>query len=373
MEPCKIKILIYGMSDNIGGIETYLYNLAKNCDYSKFSLDFVEMSEKEIVYKDEIEKFGAKVIKLNLKNGNWIQHYKKLKELLNSSKYDYVYMNVMACSLLQPFILAAKNKETKLCIHSHTSALSSKYSLKTKFVHYFSKNFVKNNQILKVACGKKAGRYIFGNKNFTVFYNGIEVPKFQYSETYRNEIRKEFDIKSHEKLYGNIARLAKAKNPIFLVEVFDEILKRDKDAKFILVGNGDMEIQVKEKIKNLGLEERVVLTGRRDDANKFYSALDVVVLPSLYEGFPVSLVEAQVNGLKCYASDVIDNEVNMTKNIKFISLKKNSEEWAEIIMEDTNRDFDVLTKIPSEFYKENCYKEVFLYFEEKIKNNIFKS
>ncbi len=367
MKQNKIKILVFGMSDKIGEIETYLYNLAKTCDYTKFSLDFVEMSENDIVYKEDLKKFGAKIIKLNLKNGGWIQHYKKVKELLVDSKYDYVYMNVMACSLLQPVIIAAKNKNTKLCIHSHTAALSSKYSLKTKCVHYFIKNFIKSNQILKVACGKKAGQYIFGNKNFTVFYNGIEIEKFQYNQTYRNEIRKEFDIKSNEKLFGNIARLANAKNPIFLIEVFNEILKQDKNAKFILVGDGDLEQQVIYKIEELGIQDRVVLTGRRDDANKFYSALDVFILPSLYEGFPISLVEAQVNGLKCYASDAIDDEVNITGNIKFISLKKDAKEWSKIILGDTNRDSDVIGKIPEKFYKENCYKEVFSYFKENRK------
>ena len=369
MEQSKIKILIYGMTDNVGGIETYLYNFAKNCDYAKFQLDFVEMSENEIVYKEEIEKIGAKIIKLNLRHGNWRNHYKKIKELLSNNDYDYVYMNVMACSLLQPFIIAAKDKKTKLCIHSHTSALSSKYSRKAKCVHYFAKNFIKNNRVLKVACGKKAGQYMFGNKNFDIFYNGIEVEKFQYNPIDRNEIRKEFAIKSDEKLYGNIARLANAKNPIFLLGIFKEILKLDKDAKFILVGNGDMELQIIEKIKELDLEERVILTGRRDDANKFYSALDAFILPSVYEGFPVSLVEAQVNGLKCYASDTIDDESNITGNVKFISLEKNIQEWAKTICEDTNRDVDVINKIPSKFYKGNCYKEIFLYFEEKFLNN----
>ncbi len=364
MKQNKIKILVFGMSDNVGGIETYLYNLAKTCDYTKFQLDFVEMSENEIVYKEEIKKFGAQIIKLNFRNGSWIHYYKNLKKLLSDSKYDYVYMNIMACSLLQPVIIAAKNKNTKLCIHSHTAALSSKYSVKTKIVHYVVKNLIRNNQILKVACGKKAGEYFFDNKKFTVFNNGIEVDKFQYNQANRDEIREEFVIKPDEKLFGNIARLVNQKNPIFLVEVFSEILKREKKSKFIFVGNGAMESQIIKKINELGLEDKVILTGRRDDANKFYSALDVLVLPSLYEGFPISLVEAQVNGLKCYVSDVIDDEVNITGNIKFVSLEKKAEEWAKFILKDTNRDVNVIYKIPPVFYKENSYKEVFAYFEK---------
>lgn len=359
----KIKILVFGMSDNLGGIETYLYNLAKNCDYTKFSLDFVEMSKNAIVYKDELEKFGAKIIKLNFKHGSWIQHYKKLKELLFNMKYDYVYMNVMACSLLQPCILAAKNKNTKLCVHGHVAAISSKYSLRTKCIHYMVRNLIRSNKILKVACGKKAGKYFFGNKNFNVFYNGIDVEKFKYNQMYRDEIRKEFLIKPQEKIFGNIARLTTQKNPIFLLEVFRKILTKE-NAKLVLVGNGDMDEKIIFKIDELGLKDNVILTGRRNDAYKFYSALDVFILPSIYEGFPISLVEAQVNGLKCYASDVIDEDVDITGNVKFVSLEKNAKEWAELILEDTNRDANVLDKIPKKFDKENSYKEVFLYFEE---------
>ena len=167
---------------------------------------------------------------------------------------------------------------------------------------------------------------------------------------------------------GIVARMNEPKNHNFLIDIFQEYIKLNKNSKLLLIGDGYLREKIEEKIEKLALSDKVLLLGDRTDVNKLYSAIDIYVMPSLYEGLSISLCEAQVNGLRCYTSTRVDTNSNITNNVEFLSLKKSAKEWAEhIFKNDNTRDKDVINKIPDEFNDKKSYNKLFEYYIECLK------
>lgn len=366
MENKKIKILIYGMQNVRGGIEMYLYNLAKYCDYTKFSLSFLDTQTEGIIYQDELKKLGCSIEKLTPSDKNFKACVKELKELLEEKEYDYVYINVSSYSRFHFIVQMVKPSKTKIVLHCHGMTKIKKLPLKSKMSHYIGKKFFANTDVLRVACGKEAGKFMFPTKPFEVFSNGIEVEKFKYNDEFRNEIRNEFNINNNEMVFGHIARLSPEKNHLFLLEVFDEILKREPNSKLILVGEGIERNNIENKAEELGICDNVILTGARKDAHKFYSALDAFIMPSVSEGFGISIAEAQANGLFCFGSDRLDKSTDLTGNVKYIPLTVSAKEWSEIILEKMKRDPDAIKKFSNDYKAEESYRKIFKFFKENL-------
>ena len=366
MKNKKIKILIYGMQNVRGGIEMYLYNLAKYCDYSKFSLTFLDTQKEGIIYQNEIKELGCSVEKITPSDIDFKACVKELKKLLHEKNYDYVYINVSSYSRFHFIVRMVKPKNTKMILHSHGMNNMKKKPLKSKISHYTGKIFFSGSNVLRAACSKDAGKFMFLNKPFKVFLNGIETDTFKYNESFRKEIRKEFNIEENEIVFGHIARLSPEKNHLFLIEIFSEILKLQPNSKLILVGEGVLRKEIENKIKELNIDSNVILTGSRQDAYKFYSALDAFIMPSISEGFGISIAEAQANGIFCFGSDVLDKSTDLTGNIKYIPLSSSAKEWAEIILENMKRDPNALEKFSKEFKAEESYRRIFEYFKEHV-------
>lgn len=366
MENKKINILIYGMQNVRGGVEMYLYNFAKYCDKTKFALSFLDTQTSEMIYKSELEKLGCDVIKVNSAGKNFKACVNELKKIFFEKEYDYIYINVPSYSRFIFALQKAKNKKTKMVLHSHGMLEMKKMPIKSRVSHYAGKYFFKNKPILRMACGKEAGKFLFATKPFKVFFNGIEIDKFKYNEEFRNEIRENFNLKEDELIFGNIARLSSEKNHMFLLEVFVEILKLKPNSKLILVGDGNDRKILENRISELGIDENVILTGAREDAYKFYSALDAFIMPSIVEGFGISIAEAQANGLFCFGSDNLDKSTNLTGNVMYISLEKSPKEWAGIILENMKRDLEAINKFSIDYKAEESYRKIFKYFEENI-------
>lgn len=345
-----------------GGVERYLYNFAKYCDYTKFSLTFLDMQSDGIMFQEEIEKFGAYVVKLPLSRNKTFKQ--KLKKLLEEEKFDYFYINASSYNRFHFLSEMLKPKETKLVLHCHGIVRNEDISFKSRISHLVGKIFFNNSKHLRVACGNEAGKYMFSNKPFEIFSNGIDVEKFKYSETFRREIREEFNLNELDLICGNIARLSKEKNPIFLLEIFNEILKIKPNSKLLFVGDGPEKENIEDKIKEMDIRDNVILTGAREDVYKIYSALDTFIMPSIVEGFGISIVEAQANGLFCFGSTNLEETTDLTGNVAYISLEKNAREWAEIIVNNMKRDPRALEKFNKEYKAEESYGKIFKYFEQ---------
>lgn len=165
-----------------------------------------------------------------------------------------------------------------------------------------------------------------------IINNAIDLDKFKYDENIRKQKREEFGIGEDTKVIGHIGRLVTVKNHLFLIDVFNEVYKKNKNTILILAGEGPLRDTIKDKIKSLNLENNVKLLGIRKDVNELYQAFDVLVLPSLYEGLPVVGIEAQASGLSCILSDAMTRETKILDTSKFISLNETKENWADCII-----------------------------------------
>jgi glycosyltransferase involved in cell wall biosynthesis len=362
----KIKILLIGMSSNLGGIETYLYNLVKNADLNLFQFDFLYSEFDTMAMENDLKKIGCNIYKITPRFINYQKHIKELKKIYKNN-YDYIHYSVMSFSWFEPIVIANKYSNAKIIIHSHNGGFGKNASFKTRLLHKIGKLKIKKVPYLRVACGQKAGKFMFNGNSFTIFNNGIDIDKFKFNKDNRIEIRKELNISDNTTIVGIVAKLEKQKNPLFLVDIFNEYQKLNGNSKLLLIGEGSLEDKMLDKIKKYNIEEKVLFLGKKINVNKYLSSFDIFIMPSLFEGLSISLIEAQVNGLKCYTSSRVDKNSNITGNVEFLSLNKCAGYWANYIFNSNNdRDMNVLDKIPDKFNSKKSYEKVYQFYMDNL-------
>ena len=320
-----------------GGVESVVMNYYRNIDRNKVQFDFICDEDSKYIPKDEIEGLGGKVILIPPYQKPF-KYHKELKRVLKEGKYKIVHSHISTMSFFS--LWAAKSAKVPIRIahaHSTTNKKEKKKNLMKQVLRPFSKVFANRY----FCCSELAGRWLFGDKTYDdgkvyLLNNAIYVDKFRYDEKIRREKRKELNIKDNQLVIGHIGRFVQQKNHDFLIDIFNEIYKQNKNAILLLAGDGPLKEDIQYKVKELGLEKNVQFLGQRDDANELYQAMDVFVLPSLYEGLPVVGVEAQAAGLPCFFSTDMTKETKILNTTKFIELTENSKKWATIILHEIN-------------------------------------
>ena len=350
----KIKILFEGISQNLGGIETFVYNLYQNLDKEKYEIFFLVDKNIKIVYENEYKKDGCVFFYTENRKKNYFKYLEDLKEIYTKNQFDIIHINVMSYSLFERIEYACKYSKAKVIVHSHSTGYSKGY-YKTRILHSVGKQKLKKYNFYRISCGEKAGKFMFGKLDFKIINNGIDFDKFAFSNLYRQEIRKEFKIFDDTKLLGLTGAFFPVKNHTFLIKVFKEYNKLNNNSKLLLIGEGPLKSKIEKQIRSEDLLENVIFAGKREDVYKIYSALDMYVMPSISEGLSISLCEAQINGLKCFTSIGVDQNSAISKNVIFIDLKQSPKYWAGQMMKNNERDDKVLDKIPDKFkLKKSC-------------------
>lgn len=312
-----------------GGLETMLMNYYRNIDRSKVQFDFLVHRDFEADYDKEILSLGGKIYHVS-RLIPWSKSYKKELCHFFTEHPEYKIVHVHQDCLSSVALKCAQKCGIPVRIaHSHTSNQTK--NLRYIIKRYYMKKIPQYATDL-FACGAKAGIWMFGNQKFNILPNAVDIEKYAFSETIRNEMRKELGI-SDEFTVGHIGRFGKEKNHEFLIEVFRQIKNFNKNSKMLLVGNGEEFENIKRKVISLGMEKDVIFTGVRPDVNRLLQAMDVFVFPSLYEGLPVTMIEAQAAGLQCVISDKVPDESIITEGMVTVKkLSDSAEEWAECIL-----------------------------------------
>lgn len=327
----KTKILIIGMSSTVGGVETFIMNLYNNIDDSKYDIDFLVQDNLNGIYKEMIEKKQGKVhIVPNFKK-HPIKCFNTLEKIYHENNYDVIHLNLCNASLIMYAIVAKLiNRETKIISQSHSSSDNKvlQHSIFRIFLDCYTDEYV--------SCSDYASEWMFGKKitgsgKVKVIKNGIETKKYIYNEEIRQKIREKYNLKN-KFVIGHVGRFESVKNHIFLIDVFQEILKKNSEAVLLLVGTGSLEEKIRQKVIDLGLEYNVIFVGLCSNVNEIYQAMDVFVLPSIFEGLPIVGVEAQASGLHCVFSDSITRKSDISGNVKYMSLESGKEIWAKEIL-----------------------------------------
>lgn len=330
MKPIRILHIVSNMQQ--GGIENFIMNVYRNIDRDKVQFDFLVHYKKKFYFDDEIEKLGGKIYRFSfMEDKKLIKYISELKTFFEQHK-EYRVIHAHMGSLGGIYLNIAKKSGVPIRI-AHSHGASHLNTLKGYIKFFMNKGF-KYAANIYWACSTEAGIYMFGNKKkFELIPNAIDIEKFNYNISIRNEVREELSLKDNL-VVGNIGRFNLQKNHLFLLDIFDEIHRINPNTVLLLIGNGELEKNIKEKINELKLNSAVKLLGIRNDVNRIYQAMDLFLMPSLFEGLPLTGVEAQVSKLKCFFSDAITKEVAITNNVKFIPLSLSAKEWAEIILKE---------------------------------------
>lgn len=330
-----IKVLQIGMTDNLGGIESYLINYYRKIDKSKVQFDFVNIYHNDLCFQDEIESMGAKVYKLSNYYKHPLRYIRELIKLIKLNKYDIIHCNMNSAVMLYPLIAARLAGARNIIAHSH-NASSDKGFIK-KILHFINKHFIPFFANYYFACSLKAGEWFFNKKivnsdRFKVVYNAIDIDNYKFNDRLRIKKRKELNISDNELLIGHVGRFNRQKNHEFLVDLFYDLQKKQPKSKLVLVGVGPNFDFIKDKVEKLGINDKVLFLGQRSDVNELMMAFDVFILPSLYEGLPLVGVEAQASGVPCLFSDSITKEVIINDNNKMLSLNDSLDLWIDNIL-----------------------------------------
>ena len=335
-EPIRIAHIMGKMI--AGGVESVVTSEFLEMDKSKIQFDFICDEDSTNIPYDLIEKNGGRVIIIPPYQKAF-KYHKELKKVLKENNYKIVHSHISTMSVFSLFAAKCAGVPVRIAhSHSTTNKKEKKKNLMKQVLRPFSKVFATNY----MCCSELAGRWLFGNKeydkgNVYLLNNAIDLDKFKYNESLRKKKRKELGIKDDTLVIGHLGRFVAQKNHTFLIDIFNEIHKKNSNSILLLAGQGPLMEDIKNKVKELDLNDSVKFLGQRSDANELYQAFDVFLLPSLYEGLPVVGVEAQAAGLLCYLSDDMTKETKVLDITKFMSLNNTPKEWADNILDDVKK------------------------------------
>ena len=319
----RILHVIAGM--NSGGMETMIMNYYRNIDRSKIQFDFLIYTEGKAFYEDEINKLGGKIFKVTSRRKNPLKNYKEIKEFFKNNKYEIAHFH-QGPTYYYPLKMAKNYGVEKRIIHNH--GINRMYKKVLKYpLELWLKPRICGLATDYIACSDNVLDHLFtkkiiNEKNYIIINNAIDVEKFKFNNYSRNKIRNDLKIKENEILALHIGTFTTPKNHLFLIDVFENQLKENTNLKLALVGEGPLRKNVEDYIKEKKIENKVIFLGRRENVNEILSAADYMIFPSLYEGLPLTIVEAQANGLPILMSDTITEKVIQTDLVKSLGLDR---------------------------------------------------
>jgi len=350
---------------NTGGAETFLMKIYRELPHDKYQMDFCVTNEKEGFYDKEIEKLGGKIIHITKKSKNIIKNFKEIEDIVKIGKYNNV-IRISQHSLSALDLYAAKRGGARNLIFRSSNS-NSCGSWLNRIMHKVFKVFAKKIPNVKIAPSDVAAIHMFGRKDYEqgkvkILNNGLPIQNFMYNSKKRDEIRKKLKIED-KFVIGHIGRFTKQKNHQFLIDVFNDYLAINENSLLLLIGEGELKKSIERYIEKKKIKDKVLFLGLIGNAYEMYNAMDCFVFPSLFEGMPNTVIEAQTNGLNCIISDKITTNVKLTNKVEFLPLE-NSKTWAKEIRVSINREKDYsiikekgydINDVTKEFVK-LCYK-----------------
>lgn len=331
----EIRVLHILHSMNRGGAENAIMNYYRHIDRSKVQFDFLLTEPNKCQFEDEIISLGGKVYRLPLlKMSNPFPYLKAVSAFLDEHpEYKIVHSHTSSKSFFPLWIAKRKGISVRIA-HSHNTRSETgfrgwirdtlKIALKKVATHYFS-------------CGEEAAIWLYGKRFYNegkvrILPNVIECQKFGYNGGIREQMRSQLSIHKESLVIGCVARFSPQKNLLFAIDVFHKIHEKEKDSMLLLIGDGEQRPLIESRISDYGLTDFVILIGVVPNVPDYEQAMDIYLMPSFFEGLPLSLIEAQISGLKCFVSTGIPREVDKTRLVTFLSLNDGADKWAETII-----------------------------------------
>lgn len=364
-----IRILhVLGRLDR-GGAETFVMNLYRNIDRTKVQFDFVKHTEDKCDFDEEIAKLGGRIYTISRYNGKNHFYYKKQWERFFNAHPEYKIIHGHMRSTSSIYLSIAKAYGLRTIAHSHSTA--SRGNLLERSIKYIMQLPIRYIADYLLACSDEAGKWLFGKKvlgknNYMLLKNAIDIDKYTFNQAIRKEMRKKLDIEE-KFVIGHVGSFSYPKNHKFLVKIFSEVFKNNKDSVLLLLGDGVLRDEIINQVKQLGLNGFVYFVNNVENVNDYLQAMDVFVFPSIYEGLGIALIEAQAAGLPCVVSDAVPKEAFIIEDIKVLKLT-NIITWSKQLTDykniNRNNAKDYLFRKAG--YDINCSVNVLLDIYEKL-------
>ena len=328
-----LRVLHIIGSLNIGGSQAMIMNLYRNMDRDKVQFDFIVDHPKEIYYEKEIKQLGGKIYVMPRFLGKNIYLVTKLWNKFFAKHPEYKILHSHVRSYASIYISIAKKHGVKTIIHSHSTSNGTGFKSIVKRCLQYPLRYQADYLF---ACSKIAGEWLYGEKatrgnNFFILNNAINTSKYKVNLDTRLRVREQLGAKNNF-VFGHVGRLHEAKNHMFLLDLFKNIIKQKPESKLVIVGDGELREKIENKIDALDLKEKVIMTGNRNDVPELLMAFDAFLFPSKWEGLPVTVVEAQAAGLPCFVSDTVTKEVGISDLVKYLPIDRGTVCWCEAIM-----------------------------------------
>lgn len=331
-ENMKNILIIPTLGLDLEGITSVIYNYTNAMDRSGLQISFLTYGELKPSLRERFEALGEIVFVSSRQTGT-AAYLKDLAALLKTGHFDVVHIHGNSGTMMLEVLTARLCGVKNVMVHAHS----------TKTDHPLLNGILKYPMMWLsrecIACSEATAQWLYGAYPHKRLNNAVELTDFRYRDEYRKRYREEFGIKD-EFLIGHIGHFTEPKNHFFLIDVFAQFHKLEPASKLLLISDGPRFQQVKEKAASLGLEDAVIFAGRRSDVAAIYSAMDLFILPSCWEGLPLVIVEAQMNGLPVLISDVVTKVAKCTDRVFYKPLDHGAESWARALQELSRKNFD---------------------------------
>ena len=328
MEPRKnnvLKIFMVGYSDHKGGVETYIDRLASALDPNRYKL----------VYCLPVMEINGKTWRRPPNRHNYLKYRLFWSRFFRENRFDVLYYN--ACDVVSLDMLRfAKNARIPIRIlHCHSVGVQQAIEQKLSLFHRLTERW--NRRVLDryatnfLACSEEAGKWMFGDRPFTLVKNGVSLAQYRFSDDNRRRLRQALNF-GDAPIVGFVGRFSSAKNPLLALRVIQELLKLAPQVRAVFLGDGDLRRKAEQEVAQAGIGDSVIFKGNVDNVSEWLSTFDVLLAPSLFEGAPFALIEAQANGLPCVVSSTITRDVNVTGLVKYVDLNASPQKWSEALL-----------------------------------------
>lgn len=361
------RVLVFGMTPNYGGVESFILNYYSNMDRSKIVLDFLCNTHDDLAYSAQLREMGSTIFHITPKGENPFKYKRELRAFFkhNAKNYDSIWVNVCNLVNIDYLKLAKKYGIKKRIIHSHNTA---NYEHNWRDVmHCYHRRIIKKYATDFWACSKMAAKWFYLDdalESSMVVYNAIDIDSYQFSESKRRDLQSEYELEGKFVL-GNVGRLTYQKNQTFLLELMKSF---NDDFRLVIVGGGELDEELKSQARQLGVADKVRFVGAQTDIQAWLSSFDVFVFPSHYEGLAFTLIEAQANGVHCIVSDCAFNDEAVVNDNISVCAANDIASWKEEIQ----KVMDDGTRIAPDQIKSNFEKTRYdikaeaLFIQEKL-------
>lgn len=327
------RVLQYLGELGAGGTQSFVMELYRQMDRNKIQFDFVIFpNQRELPYYKAIIEMGGKVYESPRYNvANHFLFYHWWNKFYNEhSEYHVLHSHIRgSASVVLPI---AKKHKVITIVHSHSTSNGKGIAAIVKNIMQFP---IRYQADYLFACSDKAGVWLYGKQavkksNYRMIPNGVDLKRFEFNEDKRREMRQRLEIGENDFVIGHLGRFSEPKNHKFLIEIFAKYHEKNLNCRLLMVGDGGLYESIKMECTKMGISDSVIMPGNCNDAENYYQAMDVFVFPSLWEGLPVSVVEAQANGLPCGLSDTITKDINLTDLVSYLPLE-DKQVWVEFL------------------------------------------